>query len=53
VRASQEKAGGAEEAAAEPRTFLEALDEVSEAVESGSGLPAVAGGGGGGGGGGA
>jgi sugar diacid utilization regulator len=42
VRASQEKARGAEEAAAEPRTFLEALDEVSEAVESGSGLPAVA-----------
>ena len=39
---SQEKARGAEEAAAEPRTFLEALDEVSEAVESGSGLPAVA-----------
>jgi sugar diacid utilization regulator len=42
VRASQEKARGAEAAAAEPRTFLEALDEVSEAVESGSGLPAVA-----------
>jgi sugar diacid utilization regulator len=42
VRASQEKARGAEEAVAEPRTFLEALDEVSEAVESGSGLPAVA-----------
>ena len=42
MRASQEKARGAEEAAAEPRTFLEALDEVSEAVESGSGLPAVA-----------
>lgn len=29
-------------AAAEPRSFLEALDEVSEAVESGAGLPAVA-----------
>jgi sugar diacid utilization regulator len=42
VPESQEKARGAEEAAAEPRTFLEALDEVSEAVESGSGLPAVA-----------
>jgi hypothetical protein len=42
VRASQEKARGAEAAAAEPRTFLEALDDVSEAVESGSGLPAVA-----------
>jgi sugar diacid utilization regulator len=42
VPESHEKARGAEEAAAEPRTFLEALDEVSEAVESGSGLPAVA-----------
>ena len=42
MRASPGKARGAEEAAAEPRTFLEALDEVSEAVESGSGLPAVA-----------
>ncbi len=40
--ASQAKSGGAEAAAAEPRTFLDALDEVSEAVESGSGLPAVA-----------
>jgi sugar diacid utilization regulator len=28
-------------AAGEPRSFLEALDEVSEAVESGAGLPAV------------
>jgi sugar diacid utilization regulator len=27
---------------AEPRSFLDALDEVSEAVESGAGLPAVA-----------
>jgi sugar diacid utilization regulator len=36
------KFGGADAAAAEPRSFLEALDEVSEAVESGSGLPAVA-----------
>ena len=40
--ASQAKSGGAEAAASEPRTFLDALDEVSEAVESGSGLPAVA-----------
>jgi hypothetical protein len=30
------------EAAADARSFLEALDEVSEAVESGAGLPAVA-----------
>jgi PucR family transcriptional regulator, purine catabolism regulatory protein len=29
-------------AAAEPRSFLESLDEVSEAVESGAGLPEVA-----------
>jgi sugar diacid utilization regulator len=36
------KSGGADAGAAEPRSFLEALDEVSEAVESGSGLPAVA-----------
>jgi sugar diacid utilization regulator len=42
VPASHAKPGGAEAAADEPRTFLEALDEVSEAVESGSGLPAVA-----------
>jgi len=35
-------AGGPREAAAEPRSFLEALDDVSEAVESGAGLPAVA-----------
>jgi sugar diacid utilization regulator len=34
--------GGAQAAAAEPRSFLEALDEVSDAVESGAGLPAVA-----------
>ena len=40
--AAQEKSGGAGPAPPEPRTFLEALDEVSEAVESGSGLPAVA-----------
>jgi sugar diacid utilization regulator len=33
--------GGPDTAAAEPRSFLEALDEVSEAVESGAGLPAV------------
>jgi sugar diacid utilization regulator len=42
VPASHAKSGGADAAAAEPRSFLEALDEVSEAVESGSGLPAVA-----------
>ena len=30
------------EAAPETRSFLEALDEVSEAVEAGAGLPAVA-----------
>jgi sugar diacid utilization regulator len=35
-------AGGPREAAAEPRSFLEALDDVSDAVESGAGLPAVA-----------
>ena len=29
-------------AAAEPRSFLESLDEVSDAVESGAGLPEVA-----------
>ena len=39
--APQAKSGGSRSAAAEPRAFLEALDEVSEAVESGSGLPAV------------
>jgi sugar diacid utilization regulator len=33
--------GGPTTAAAEARSFLEALDEVSEAVESGAGLPAV------------
>jgi sugar diacid utilization regulator len=42
VPSSHAKSGGADAAAAEPRSFLEALDEVSEAVESGSGLPAVA-----------
>jgi sugar diacid utilization regulator len=42
VPSSDAKSGGADAAAAEPRSFLEALDEVSEAVESGSGLPAVA-----------
>src|SRR5918997_6158414 len=36
------KSGGADAAAAEPRSFLKVLDEVSEAMESGSGLPAVA-----------
>ena len=34
--------GGPAEAAADSTSFLEALDEVSEAVESGAGLPAVA-----------
>jgi sugar diacid utilization regulator len=34
--------GGPAEAAAGSTSFLEALDEVSEAVESGAGLPAVA-----------
>jgi sugar diacid utilization regulator len=34
--------GGPDAAAADSRSFLEALDEVSEAVESGAGLPAVA-----------
>ena len=33
---------GTHAGAAEPRTFLEALDGVSEAVEGGAGLPAVA-----------
>ena len=42
MAASRSRTGGALEAAAEPRTFLEALDEVSDAVESGAGLPAVA-----------
>jgi sugar diacid utilization regulator len=36
------QAGGAEPAPADTRPFLEALDDVSEAVESGAGLPAVA-----------
>jgi sugar diacid utilization regulator len=36
------KPSGPLAAVAEPRSFLEALDEVSEAVESGAGLPAVA-----------
>jgi sugar diacid utilization regulator len=40
--ASQAKTGGSRAAAAEPRAFLEGLDEVSDAVESGAGLPAVA-----------
>jgi sugar diacid utilization regulator len=34
--------GGSDTGAADSRSFLEALDEVSEAVESGAGLPAVA-----------
>ncbi|HEX7298381.1 MAG TPA: hypothetical protein VF257_05205, partial [Solirubrobacteraceae bacterium] len=34
--------GAAGSAPAEPRSFLESLDEVSEAVESGAGLPEVA-----------
>jgi sugar diacid utilization regulator len=40
--ASQAKPGGSRAAAAEPRAFLDALDGVSEAVELGAGLPAVA-----------
>ena len=40
--ASQAKTGGSRAAAAEPRAFLEGLDGVSDAVESGAGLPAVA-----------
>ena len=39
---SHEAAGAAGELAAAPRSFLDALDEVSEAVEAGSGLPSVA-----------
>src|SRR5919106_3721885 len=42
MHASPRHRGGAAEAAAESTSFLEALDEVSEAVESGAGLPAVA-----------
>jgi len=42
VAGSRKRADGTEPAAAEPRTFLDALDEVSDAVESGAGLPAVA-----------
>jgi hypothetical protein len=42
VAGTRKDANGAEPVAAEPRTFLEALDEVSDAVESGAGLPAVA-----------
>jgi hypothetical protein len=42
VASTRKEANGTEPAAAEPRTFLEALDEVSDAVESGAGLPAVA-----------
>jgi sugar diacid utilization regulator len=38
VAASRQSVG----AAAQPRSFLEALEEVSEAVESGAGLPSVA-----------
>ena len=44
--ASSEEPGSRERSAepgeARQRSFLEALDEVSEAVESGAGLPAVA-----------
>ncbi|MGH2741971.1 MAG: hypothetical protein ACRDN8_05690, partial [Thermoleophilaceae bacterium] len=36
------RSGRSATAAADSRSFLEALDEVSEAVESGAGLPAVA-----------
>src|SRR4051794_41864961 len=36
-----ERARQTSSAQAEPRSFLESLDEVSEAVESGAGLPEV------------
>ena len=39
---SHEPAGAAGALTAAPRSFLDALDEVSEAVEAGSGLPSVA-----------
>jgi PucR C-terminal helix-turn-helix domain/GGDEF-like domain len=42
VASPRKQANGTEPAAVEPRTFLEALDEVSDAVESGAGLPTVA-----------
>ena len=41
MSAAQERAGRAP-SSPEPRSFLEAFDQVSEAVESGAGLPAVA-----------
>jgi sugar diacid utilization regulator len=39
---SQKPANAAAGLAADPRSFLDALDEVSEAVEAGAGLPSVA-----------
>jgi sugar diacid utilization regulator len=42
MREAARQSGGPGTAAAESSSFLEALDEVSEAVESGAGLPAVA-----------
>jgi sugar diacid utilization regulator len=42
MRGSARQRGAPAEAAADSTSFLEALDEVSEAVESGAGLPAVA-----------
>ena len=42
MRESPRQRGGPAEAAADSTSFLEALDDVSEAVESGAGLPAVA-----------
>ena len=39
---SHEPAGAAGGLAVEPRSFLDALEEVSEAVEAGAGLPSVA-----------
>jgi sugar diacid utilization regulator len=42
MAAPRKRTGGAAPATAEPRPLLEAFDEVSEAVESGAGLPAVA-----------
>ena len=39
---SHEPAGAAGGVTVEPRSFLDALEEVSEAVEAGAGLPSVA-----------
>jgi sugar diacid utilization regulator len=42
MAAPRKQTGGAVRAIAEPRSLLDSFDEVSEAVESGAGLPAVA-----------